>query len=138
QRAMTEARPYRLHLDVQTQTYWLTAQDGGLFIEPDDDLGRVFELPEDVEAVWLDAELYEVEREFVTFYPSGRTEPAGIRFYGRRDESIDIACDSATGRYRILTDEELAKRPPIEVTDQEKVGRFDDTNDSMFGGRNRR
>src|SRR5690606_6657053 len=32
QRAMTEARPYRLHLDVQTQTYWLTAQDGGLFI----------------------------------------------------------------------------------------------------------
>ncbi len=104
--AINEGRIYRLNLDVDARIYGLTVQDGGLFIEPDHPLGMIFDLPDEIEAFWVETDLVASDRQFVTFYPSGRVEPAGIRLIGRSGEVIDVICATATDRFRALSEEE--------------------------------
>lgn len=106
QAARNEGRIYRFNLDVEQGIYGLTAQEGSEFFEPMHDLGMVFELPAEVRAYWMEMDLTASDRQYVTFYPSGRVEPAAIRLIGRRDQIMDVMCLSATGRFTALTEEE--------------------------------
>ena len=50
--AVAEGRIYRLNLDVEGGTYWLTVQQGGTFERLGSEFGRIFSLPQGTLVSW--------------------------------------------------------------------------------------
>jgi type II secretion system protein H len=103
--AVSEGRIYRLNLDTEEGTYWLTVQQGGAFVRIASEFGRVFSLPDGTSANWREPNVSSAGG-CVQFYPDGTTEAATIRLSGARDEIVDIACESATEFFEILFETE--------------------------------
>ncbi len=99
--AVAEGRVYRLNLDQQAGSYWLTVQEGGAFRNLRSEFGRVFSLPDGTLASWR-APAEAVSQGYIQFYPSGITEPATVRLTGRRGKVIEITCLSPTELFRVV------------------------------------
>jgi len=106
--AVAEGRIYRLNLDVEAGTYWLTAQEGGTFENLHSEFGRVFSVPEGTLVSW-EAPPRGDSPGYVQFYPSGRTEATTIRLAGRQGDVIEITCPSPTELFRVVTPVEEAE-----------------------------
>jgi Tfp pilus assembly protein FimT len=99
--AMAQGRPYRLNLDPTGRRCWLTVQKGAGYAPADDWLARAYTPPEDV-SVTLESTWTEAGAAYVQFYPSGRCETASIQVRGRGGEFYQVACASATERFRVI------------------------------------
>lgn len=100
--AVTEGRIYRLNLDPEKRSYWLTAVEEGVFSELHTEFGRVFILPEDT-SIELEKEAENSSQEkYVQFYPEGWAQPGLIRLTDRRGDIVEIKSSSPLERYRII------------------------------------
>ncbi|MFH0965932.1 MAG: GspH/FimT family pseudopilin [Planctomycetota bacterium] len=99
--AVAEGRIYRLNLDTQDGKYWLTAQTGGAFTAPGTEFGRMFLLPERTVARW-GGRPATGERDWIAFYPDGRTEPAAISLTGQQGETVEVVCASPAEGFRVV------------------------------------
>jgi len=104
-RAAAQGTVYRLNIDAQTSTYWLTVQQEGMFVDLGCEFGRPFQLPEGttVRVVSLDGG---VPLPYIDFYPDGRTQEATIELTGRRGEIFLVTCESATEAFHVVSPQE--------------------------------
>lgn len=106
--AITEGRTYRLNVEPRNGTYWLTRQDGGVFQDPGNGWGTVFQLPEGLR-IESDFQSRQ-DGMYVEFKPTGRCEPGYVRLSDEDGRSAEIACESPTELYRILAPGEQTSR----------------------------
>lgn len=110
-RSAAEAKIYRLN--VEANTYWLTAQqDGGPeFVELGSDFGRRFELPANVrlEVVPPPAGVGTFAPGTVTFYPDGRTNTGLFRLTDEAERVTLLGCPSPSESFRVVTPEEAER-----------------------------
>jgi len=99
--AIAEGRIYRLSLDEAAGTYRLSAQEGGAFVALNSEFGRVFRFPEGVRSEML-VQGADESRDYVDFYPDGRTEPTVIVLRGMQGEMVEIRCLSPAEAFRIV------------------------------------
>jgi len=105
--AMTRGATYRLNLDPNSRTYWLTVDqgDGITFVSPGNEFGRMFLAPD---GVTIDTNVAaQQDGLYVSFWPNGRTDAAVIRIANPRGEATQVACLSATETFHVLSDQEL-------------------------------
>ncbi len=108
--AITEGCNYRLNLDPDEGTYWLTMDDAGGYAELDTSLGRKFLLPEfttmevemddDIEQDEGDAEAY------IGFYPKGHVDVCTIRIFEQNGDEVDVLALTPVERYHVVVPEE--------------------------------
>jgi prepilin-type N-terminal cleavage/methylation domain-containing protein len=103
--AAARACLWRLNIDADEGTYWLTLQEAGVFVQPARDYGRLFRFPDGVTVRLELPELAEIEEAgtFIQFYPDGRSDPAVIELEDTEGRTLQIVCPSATERLRIET-----------------------------------
>jgi len=102
--AAAEGCLYRLNVDAQAGTYWLSVERGGAFVKLDGEYGRHFRLPDGVTAS-LETPANN-SAAYIRFRPNGRCDEATIELRGRQGEVFRVTCDSATERFRIASAEE--------------------------------
>jgi len=107
-RAAAQGNVYRLNLDTQANTYWLTMQQGGEFVDLGSEFGRRFKLPEGAAAT-LRRPAGSEPRAYIAFYPTGRTEEVTIELRGRQGEVFRVVCESATEAFHIVSPSEASK-----------------------------
>ncbi|MFA9476733.1 prepilin-type N-terminal cleavage/methylation domain-containing protein [Phycisphaerales bacterium AB-hyl4] len=98
--AVSEARVYRLHVDLELHELWLSHEE-----LPEDEavpvpVARPIVLPGDV-AVYWEADDETLRRGYVRFYPNGRSDPGVFELVGRRGEPVLVAARSASERYAV-------------------------------------
>lgn len=99
--AASEGRPYRLNVDPQKGTIWLTVQDNGIFDAPtSNDFGKPFSIP-DGSRITTDMP-QRTDGCYSEFQPGGRVEPAKIDITDKLGNQVEIAAASATELFRIL------------------------------------
>ncbi len=99
--AATMGTVSRLNFDFATNTYWVTIQQAGTFVELQTDMGRHFVLPTGM-GVRLELPPGQDQRPYLQFLPDGRTEQAMISLINRDGEAYRVYCPSATERFRII------------------------------------
>ena len=126
--SISEGRSYRLNIDSEKGSFWLTAQVNGNFERLEKEIGREFLLAEGIEIELLDvsspAEVVMVpglwlpgqlnlgntseanSNENIAFYPDGHIQPAAFRLTDKRGNALDIVCSSPSDRFRIISTEE--------------------------------
>jgi len=99
--AVSEGTTYRLNFDVQQRTYWLTAQQAGVFAVLKTEFGQVFDLPKDmrIELDGLDKKDRDV---FLTFTPYGTVTAGTVRLIDRRGRAFEVTCPSATESFAVV------------------------------------
>ena len=111
--AITEGRNYRLNLDPDDGSYWLTVNDAGGYATLDTDLGRKFLLPEHttmkVEMDDDDEEDRDVSSEIIEFYPKGQADVCTIRLFDQNDDEVDVLSLSPAERYHVAVPEEAVR-----------------------------
>jgi prepilin-type N-terminal cleavage/methylation domain-containing protein len=106
--AAAGAQVWRLNIDPDEGTYWLTVQEAGQFVQPQRDYGRLFRFPDGC-VVALDlpetVDAYDTEdgAPCIQFYPDGRSDPAVIELEDSEGRVIQVVSPSATERFRIET-----------------------------------
>jgi len=107
--AISEGIAYRLNFDTQQRTYWLTAQQAGVFEQPKTEFGQVFELPKDM-AMELES-LEKQERDvFLAFTPYGTVTPGTVRLIDRGGRALEVTCLSATEAFSIVESTKIYAR----------------------------
>lgn len=99
--AISEGIVYRLTFDTNERTYWLTAQQAGLFENLETDFGRIFTLPKDIvmELEDLDSEDGET---FLKFTPQGTVTAGTVRLIDRAGRALEITCPTVTESFSIV------------------------------------
>jgi len=106
--AAAGAQVWRLNIDPDEGTYWLTVQEAGVFVQPQRDYGRLFRFPDGV-VVTLDVpeavDAYDTEdaTPCIQFYPDGRNDSAVIELEDSEGRLLQVVSPSATERFRIET-----------------------------------
>ena len=104
--AISEGRIYRLNLDPGNSSYWLTAVEKGVYNNLNDEMGRVFLLPDDT-SLKFEKEINDNSHEqYIDFYPEGRVQPGAVILTDRRGDIIEIMSSSPLERYHIVIQEE--------------------------------
>jgi Tfp pilus assembly protein FimT len=105
--AISEGRPYRLNVDPAARAFWLSVQDDGAFVSPNNDYGRRFELSRGLE---IQSDLaQQPDGQYIEFRPTGRIDPARLTVTNQEGGQIDIASLSATEPLRILKPGEVGQ-----------------------------
>ena len=99
--AVAEGRPFRLCVDDQASTCWLSAQRAGAFVELECEMGRRFSFPAGSSVRLLDGAGEQSQLGYVQFGPDGRTDEATFEITGRQGEVVRVACLSATEQFRV-------------------------------------
>lgn len=99
-KAVSEARRYRLNIDIEEGEYWLEAQEGANFKELGVDFGQRFEFPVGITVEW-EKPTQGGRGETIEFGPSGRTEPATLRLTGKAGTVLDVICESPSEPFRV-------------------------------------
>jgi len=106
--AVAQGRVYRLNIDGQSGQYWLTAQDGGAFVDVNGDFGQRFHVPDET-TISLRTESSDPGQpgvSYVQFYPSGRSDIATIELKDRTGAVYQVSCRSATEPFRVISPSE--------------------------------
>jgi len=103
--AVVQGRVYRLNIDTETKTYWLTMQRAGSFVPLGFEHGRRFQFPDGV-SVKLELPLGNNSASYIQFYPDGRNDEARIELTGQQGEVFEVTCPSATERFRVVSPSE--------------------------------
>lgn len=104
--SVNEGRVYRLNIDLDQRSYWLTAVEGGIFSELKTEFGRTFILPDDTVIELENENNDEPTENYILFYPEGWAQPGIIRLTDRRGDVIEIMSSSPLERYRVTIPEE--------------------------------
>jgi type II secretion system protein H len=94
-----EARIYRLNVDPQAGTYWLTADQDGQQVLLGNEFGRVFALPQGFGIAMTEGPR---PLSYVEFYPTGRTQPAAVRLTADDGFTFDLECPSPAEGFAIV------------------------------------
>ena len=97
--AISEGITYRLNLDLNAGTFWVSTQDASGEHAVATSLGQVFQVPDQVQIqtdIAPDPE--NKSRIVIHFFPNGRTEPGEIRL-SNGHAVIAVTCPSATEGY---------------------------------------
>lgn len=108
--AVAEGRVYRLNLDTENRTYWLTVQQQGGFRQLYNDFGRVFSLPKDTKIELEDISGYGSSfssQEYIDFNAQGQTQTGTIRLINRRGDVFEITCFSPAELYHVVIPEKI-------------------------------
>jgi len=103
--AVAQGQMYRLNINPQSNTCWLTAQLGGAFVSLDCEMGRRFRFPEGAD-VSLELDSPDPNRTYLQFRPNGRNEVASVVIKGRQGEVFLVDCPSATEPFRVISSSE--------------------------------
>jgi prepilin-type N-terminal cleavage/methylation domain-containing protein len=107
-RAASQGTVYRLNIDLQAGTYWLTMQQAGTFVDLNCEFGRRFQFPEGT-TVYVQTPSADSPVSSIDFFPSGRTEEAAIELKGRQGEVFQLICESATEAFRVVSPTEAQR-----------------------------
>jgi general secretion pathway protein H len=102
----SEARVFRLNVDAQAGTYWLTAASADDFVSLGTEFGRVFTLPEGFKIQMTDGSR---PLEFIEFFPNGRTQPAQVRFTSDDNHTYELNCPSPAEGFAVATAQEVGQ-----------------------------
>jgi len=99
--AISEGIVYRLNFDTRERTYWLTAQQAGMFEKLETEFGQVFTLPKDIvmELEDLDEDDMEI---FLKFTPQGTVTAGTIRLIDRAGRALEITSPTVTESFSII------------------------------------
>lgn len=101
-RAAAQGTVYRLNIDEETNTYWLTFQQEGEFVDLGSEFGRRFQLPKGT-TIRAQSPLDDVPLSYISFYPNGRTDEAVIELLGLQQERYRLVCESVTEAFHVVT-----------------------------------
>ena len=105
--ASNEGRTYRLNFDPPNGKYWLTMQNGAVYVAPGDvDYKNQFVIGDGVASMNVDIQP-QPDGLYVQFRPTGRSDPINITLTDRSGQKIVVACQSPTEAMRILKPEEM-------------------------------
>ena len=99
--AISEGIVYRLNFDTTERTYWLTAQQAGIFEKLKTGLGQIFTLPKDMVMELEDIEQDDMER-FLAFTPQGTVTAGTVRLIDRRGMALEVTCPTVTESFSIV------------------------------------
>jgi prepilin-type N-terminal cleavage/methylation domain-containing protein len=99
--AISEGIVYRLNFDTRERTYWLTAQQAGMFEELKTEFGQIFTLPKDIVMELEDLEQDDMEV-FLKFTPQGTVTAGTIRLIDRADRALEITSPTVTESFSII------------------------------------
>lgn len=105
--AIQNAVTYHVHLDLASRTYWLSSQQPGGSQRLATEVGRTFELPEDVSIYWQQQD-NATQEATIAFLPDGRVQAAQVVFVSRQGDAVAVYCTAADQTLRIGTPEEDA------------------------------
>ena len=99
--AISEGIVYRLSFDTLERTYWLTAQQAGIFENLETEFGRVFTLPNDI--VMELEELDSADGEtFLKFTAQGTVTAGTVRLIDRAGRALEITSPTVTESFSIV------------------------------------
>jgi prepilin-type N-terminal cleavage/methylation domain-containing protein len=98
--AVTDGATYRLNIDVNAGTYWLTKDNGQGFVSVDSSYGQVFSASDDVR-IQTDAAKID-KAQVITFDPSGRNDPTVVKFINARGGESDAVCETAMDSFHVV------------------------------------
>ena len=98
--AISTATVHRLHVDSGARAYYVLIQDGDGFSPLNTEMGRQFALPNDFGLKMTD--LAGQNRDYVDFYPTGRTDPTTVQITGPDGSEKVIQCPSPTEAFRLV------------------------------------
>jgi Tfp pilus assembly protein FimT len=107
-RSAAQGAVYRLNIDPKTNTYWLTYQQGGTFVNLSCEFGRCFQLPEGT-TMHIRCPSGDQPVPYIEFYPTGRTDEASIELVGIQGEVYQLLCESVTEGFRVVSPEEASR-----------------------------
>lgn len=96
---------YRLNLDEQTQTYWLSIQRGVEFYELGSEFGRHFTLPQEIKAKWDPVQGGSAS--WIDFHPDGRVAATALELTDLDGRKTVIGCRSETEPLVVLPESQL-------------------------------
>jgi prepilin-type N-terminal cleavage/methylation domain-containing protein len=98
--AVADGATYRLNMDVTAGTYWLTKDNGQSFASVDGTYGQVFSVADDVR---MQTDAAKVDKaQVITFDPSGRSDPAVVKFINARGGESDAVAETAADPFRVV------------------------------------
>jgi len=100
--AVAQAQVWRLNIDPDAATYWLTVQQAGAFVNPQREYGRLFRFPAGV-SVTVDGSETPDGMPYVQFYPDGRSDPATIELADPDGKALQVSCPTLSERFRIVS-----------------------------------
>ena len=101
--AISTGKVHRLMVDPSNRRYWLTVQEGQTFVDYPSDLGRPDALSEQYAIQWAPAP-GQPARQFIDFYPTGRSDLATIRFESvNGGDAFEVAAQTPTEGFRLVT-----------------------------------
>jgi len=99
--AISEGIVYRLNFDTRQRTYWLTAQQAGIFEQLKTGLGQIFTLPKDMVMELEDIEEQDMDM-FLSFTPYGTVTAGTVRLIDRRGRALEVTCPTVTESFSIV------------------------------------
>ena len=102
--AIIEGRIYRLNLETDEGSYWLTVMDQGVFRNLFNEFGRIFLAPDGTE-IELEKESEDISQQYIDFFQNGSTETGTIRLTDRRGDVYEITCASPSEQYFLVVQE---------------------------------
>jgi type II secretion system protein H len=96
-RAASDGSNYVIVIDKQSNTYKVQVQTGQTYTDADGQFAAAATLP--------DGSKIESSDDSITFYPTGRVEPATVRITGPDGDSITIQCPSPAEDFMIASDQ---------------------------------
>jgi prepilin-type N-terminal cleavage/methylation domain-containing protein len=98
--AVSTATVHRLQVDAGARTYYVLMQDGEQFVPLNTEMGRQFPLPDEFGLKMTD--LAGGNRDYVDFYPTGRTDPAIVQITAQNGDVTEIRCPSPAEPFRVV------------------------------------
>ena len=99
--AISTATVHRLQIDGASRTYSVVIQDvDGQFVQLNTEMGQAFQLPEEFSLKMTDDSGQ--NRDFVDFYPTGRTDPTTVVITAPNGDVKTIQCPSPTEAFRLV------------------------------------
>jgi prepilin-type N-terminal cleavage/methylation domain-containing protein len=97
--SISTATVHRLQIDGAARAYYVLVQDGESYVPLNTEMGRQFPLPEEFSLKMVD--LSGQNRDYIDFYPTGRTDPGTVEISTPGGDVMTIRCPSPTEAYRL-------------------------------------